>query len=59
MGVVVKNNFLVLIALKLHSRFQMKHWLQLVRDLMGLYLRQRRPTTTGRYLKSCFLVVVT
>ena len=55
----LKSNCLVLIALKFHSRFQMKHWLQLVRDLMGPHLRQRRPTTTGRYLKSCFLVVVT
>ena len=51
-----KSDFLVL---KLHPRFQMKHWLQLVRDLIGQHLRQRRPTTTGRYLKSCFLVVTT
>ena len=43
----------------LEFRFQMKHWLQLLRGLMGPHLRQRRPTTTGRYLKSCFLVVVT
>ena len=29
-----------------------------VTDLMGQHLRQRRPTTTNRYLKSCFLLVV-
>ena len=43
----------------LKCRFQMKHWLQLVSDLMGQHLRQRRPTTTDRYLKSFILVVVT